>query len=82
MTKAMSAERLDAMLRTGVLDLTPTPESLFIKEKNKVVRKNAREKKRKTTAHDTPNETTRDAAGTELAPNPTKHRRVLSQGFQ
>ena len=39
-------------MQTGVLDLTPTPESLFIKEKNKVVRKNAREKKKKgTTAH-------------------------------
>ena len=86
LTKAMSAERLDAMLRTGVLDLTPTPESLFIKEKNKVVRKNAKEKKKNTTAHNTPNETTRDAAGPELAPNqestPTKRRRVLTDVFQ
>ena len=53
-----------------------------------MVRKNAKEKKKNTTAHNTPNETTRDAAGPELAPNeehtPTKRRRVLSQkqGFQ
>ena len=51
LTKAMNCDRLADMLRTGVLDLTPTPESLFIKEKNKVVRKNAREKKKSTTAH-------------------------------
>ena len=54
----MSAERLDTTLQTGVLDRNPTPESLFIKEKNKVVRKNAREKKKETTAHNhTPNGT-------------------------
>ena len=47
----MNSDRLADMLRTGVLDLTPTPESLFIKEKNKVVRKNARERKKKTSAH-------------------------------
>ena len=51
LTKAMNADRLANMLQTGVLDLTPTPESLFIKEKNKVVRKNAREKKKNTTEH-------------------------------
>ena len=51
LTKAMSAERLETMLQTAVLDLNLTPESLFIKEKNKVVRKNAREKKKSTTAH-------------------------------
>ena len=30
LTKAMGAERLERMLRTGVMDLRPTPESLFI----------------------------------------------------
>ena len=60
LTKAMSDERLGCMLRTGVLDLRPTPESLFIKEKNKVVRKNAKEKKKKTTAQlkEAPQDTT------------------------
>ena len=42
------------------MDLRPTPESLFIKEKNKVVRKNAKEKKKKTTAQltEAPQDTT------------------------
>ena len=53
----MNSDRLADMLRTGVLDLTPTPESLFIKEKNKVVRKNAREKKRTTAHNHTPDGT-------------------------
>ena len=57
LTKAMISDRLADMLRTGVLDLTPTPESLFIKEKNKVVRKNAREKKRTTAHNHTPDRT-------------------------
>ena len=80
LTKAMSADRLGTMLQTGVLDLTPTPESLFIKEKNKVVRKNAREKKKKpTTAQTTPTEDHWQQYETELAQvqsrsNP-KHRR-------
>ena len=61
LTKAMNADRLATMLQTGVLDLTPTPESLFIKEKNKVVRKNAREKKKGTTAHNHTPEGTADS---------------------
>ena len=67
LTKAMNADRLATMLQTGVLDLTPTPESLFIKEKNKVVRKNAREKKKTTTAQTTPTETTGEQHEAELA---------------
>ena len=45
LTKAMSCDRLSRTLRTGILDLKPTEESLYIKEKNKAVRKKAREAK-------------------------------------
>ena len=46
LTKAMNCDRLSRTLSTGVLDLKPTEESLYIKEKNKVVRKKAREAKK------------------------------------
>ena len=46
LTKAMSCDRLSRTLSTGVLDLKPTEESLYIKEKNKVIRKKAREAKK------------------------------------
>ena len=39
LTKAMSTDRLDATLRTGVFDMRPTAESLMIKEKNRASRK-------------------------------------------
>jgi hypothetical protein len=39
LTKAMSGDRLTAMMMTGQLDLQPTAESLMIKEKNRKARK-------------------------------------------
>ena len=82
LTKAMNADRLATMLQTGVLNLTPTPESLFIKEKNKVVRKNAREKKKGTTAHNHTPDGTADSeqydaelAQRDVESNSSHHRR-------
>ena len=46
LTKAMSCDRLAKMLSTGILDLTPTEESLIIKAKNKLLRKKARDVKK------------------------------------
>ena len=48
LTKAMSGDRLTAMMMTGQLDLQPTAESLMIKEKNRKARKAVKvEKKEK-----------------------------------
>ena len=56
LTKAMSCERLSKTLSTGILDLKPTEESLYIKEKNKAVRKKAREAKKSQRAGEEPPE--------------------------
>ena len=45
LTKAMNGGRLTKMMMTGCLDLRPTPESLMIKEKNRVLRQTQREEK-------------------------------------
>jgi len=42
LTKAMSSERLDATLSTGIFDMKPTAESIMIKEKNRALRKQAK----------------------------------------
>ena len=46
LTKAMSCDRLAKMLSTGILDLTPTEESLIIKAKSKMLRKKAKDAKK------------------------------------
>jgi hypothetical protein len=46
LTKAMSCERLSKMLTTGIMDLSPTQESLIIKAKNKLLRKKAKDAKK------------------------------------
>ena len=45
LTKAMNCERLEKTLSTGQLDLRPTAESLMVKEKNRKLRKEAKERK-------------------------------------
>ena len=46
LTKAMSSERLDATLATGIFDMQATQESLMIKQKNRLLRKNAKDKEK------------------------------------
>ena len=47
LTKGMSTSRLDTTMSTGVFDMRPTAESLFIKEKNRACRKAAKEQAKK-----------------------------------
>jgi hypothetical protein len=46
LTKVMSAQRLDDTMMTGFFDIRPTAESLAIKERNRVLRKNKREQEK------------------------------------
>ena len=46
LTKAMHCDRLVATFETGNFDIRPTAESLMIKEKNRVARKNVKEKEK------------------------------------
>ena len=45
-TKAMHCDRLVATFETGNFDIRPTAESLMIKEKNRVARKNVKERRK------------------------------------
>ena len=45
LTKPMGAERLEETFSTGIFDMRPTAESLMIKSKNRVARKNMRSNK-------------------------------------
>ena len=44
LTKVMKADRLITTMTTGVFDMTPTPESLAIKSRNRELRRTARQK--------------------------------------
>ncbi len=46
LTKVMSAQRLDDTMMTGFFDIRPTAESMAIKEKSRVLRKNKREQEK------------------------------------
>ena len=43
LTKAMDCKRLESALANGRMDLSPTAESLMIKERNRAYRKDVKE---------------------------------------
>ena len=49
LTKVMKADRMIRAVSTGIFDLTPTAESLMIKEKNRTARKAKRESEKEET---------------------------------
>ena len=43
LTKDMNSDRLTQTFMTGVFDMVPTPESLMIKEKNRLLRRSKKD---------------------------------------
>ena len=51
LTQVMKSERLEKTLSSGQLDLRPTAESLMIEEKNRELRKAARDRQKGTSGN-------------------------------